>query len=101
MLEHRTTGIEGAKQIDVDYGFESIGRHTKRGRRKISRSATDDEIYFAVLVPRCLNCRGKSVVLTNVRGMARSFYTGFTNLGSGCIELFLGAPDQCYVRAMF
>jgi hypothetical protein len=98
MLERRATGVEGAEQIDVDDGLESVGGHAENGSRKISGRSADYEIDLAVLIARSLDRRRQRVVVTHIGRMSRRHAIALSDFRRRIIELLLRTPNQRNLR---
>src|SRR5690348_5262853 len=100
MLEDCTTGIERSQQIDIDHCLESVGGHSQRGGGEVSSCAAYYEIDRSVLVSRCFDRCRQRIVVAHISGMAGSFYTSFSNLFGGRVQLLFRAADQRDTRSV-
>ena|SRR5438105_14122528 len=94
MLEHGATGVEGAEQVDVDYGFETVGRHAKGRCRKVSRSAADYEIDLAPFITGRFYGGSERIVVPHIGGVPRCGAACFRYFVHRGIQFFLRAADQ-------
>ena len=62
--------VEGADEVDIDHGFESIGRHAERRAGKIARRAGDQHVDRAERVMRRFERRRDGLSVAHIGGKA-------------------------------
>ena len=88
--------VEGAVEIDVDHGAESVGAHAQGGGEEVAGGARDHDVERPVGVVRLLHRRTDRAVIAHVGGKAHCARTDFGGGGGG----FLGiAARHCDFRA--
>src|ERR1700733_293754 len=100
MLEGRAAGIERAKQVDVDHGFEPVGRHAQHWRRKITGRAADQNVDGPELLARLAQRILASFVIAHITRDAHGGAARGANAIGRPIQLFPRASHQGQLGAM-